>query len=61
MLYACQGGNYVGFPRRKYRISLGIVGLIGKVRLRSHMTPSEVLSKIHSIFHVLMDSIKGTM
>ena len=48
----CARRNYVYFPKEKYRISLAIVDLVGKVRLRSDMTTSEVLSKILSTFHI---------
>ena len=48
------GDRYVCFPRGKYRANLGKAGLIGKVRIKSDMSPSEVLDKIRSVFRVQM-------
>ena len=52
---SCANQNHVCFPRGKYRAILGKAGLIGKLRLTSHMTPSEVWDEIRSAFRVQMD------
>ena len=51
---SCANGNHICFPRGKYRAILGRVGLLGKVRLQSDMTASEVLDEIRSVFVVQM-------
>ena len=51
-----RGSRYVCFPRGKYRAVLGKVGLIGKVRITSEMTPSEVLNEIRSAFWAQMNN-----
>ena len=50
----CNRGNYICFPRGKYRASLGQAGLIGKVRLRSNMTVDDVEGEIRSAFKLQM-------
>ena len=42
------------YPRGKYRTKLGEKGLIGKVRLASTMSVSDVENEVCSVFHVAM-------
>jgi len=53
---SCARGNHISFPRGKYRATLGKAGLIGKVRIKSDMTVSDVQNEIRSTFKVQMGS-----
>lgn len=50
----CSKGQYICFPRGKYRATLGQAGLIGKVRLTSDMTVSDVEDEVRSTFKLQM-------
>ncbi len=49
-------GSCIPFPRGKYRAKLGQSGLIGKIRLTSTMSVSEVEEEVRSVFSKPMDN-----
>ena len=46
----------ISYPRGKYRSQLGEDGLIGKIRLISTMTESEVMDEVRSVFQEAMSN-----
>ena len=52
--------NEVIVPRGKARTTLGKLGLMGKLRLNSEMTPDQVKREVRSVFFNVMMNIKFT-
>ena len=54
--HSTSGSLTFSFPRGKYRASLGMKGLIGKIHLSSDMNEDDIKKEIRTIFEVPMGS-----